>query len=61
VVDSLLAQFLTVPQNVLNKATLSATQPVIFSACHKLLFQQFVYNIFVIISYKLLVMKMLLL
>ena len=29
-VDSLLAQFLAVPRNVLKKATLSATQPVIF-------------------------------
>ena len=40
VVDSPLAQFLTVPRNVLKKATLSATQPVIFSVCHKLLLQQ---------------------
>ena len=40
-VDSLLAQFLTVPRNVLKKATLSATQSVIFSVCHKLIFQHF--------------------
>ena len=41
VVDSLLAQFLTVPRNILKKATLSVTQPVIFLVCHKLLLQQF--------------------
>jgi len=39
VVDSLLAQFLAVPGNVLKKVTLSATHPVIFSVCHKLLLQ----------------------
>ena len=40
-VDSLLAQFLAVPWNILKKATLFATQSVIFSVCHKLLLQQF--------------------
>jgi len=42
VVDSLLAQVLAMPQNVLKKVTLSATQPVIFSICHKLIFQHIV-------------------
>jgi len=36
VVNSLLAQFLAVSRNVLKKATLSTTQLIIFSICHKL-------------------------
>ena len=36
-----LHNFLAVPRNVLKKATLFVTQPLIFSVCHKLLLQQF--------------------
>ena len=44
VVDSLFAQFSTVSQNVLKKATLSVTQQIIFLVCHKLLLQHFIWN-----------------